>query len=70
MKIKQYKNITTNEIVNKEDAEEYMLQKLGISSDNWILEEIDYEDIPDLEKELYVADIIYQDNLEKEWGLT
>ena len=95
MKIKQYQHITTNEIVNKEDADEYMLQKLGLSieakgnngemtaeqieflttfeewyfSDNWILEEVDDEDIPDLEKELYIADRIYQDNLEKEWGL-
>lgn len=95
MKNQEYRHIITNETVNKEDAEEYMLEKLGLSieakgnnggmtseqveflttfeewyfSDNWILEEIEDKDIPDLEKELYIAERIYQDNLEKKWGL-
>ena len=95
MKNQEYRNIITNETVNKEDAEEYMLEKLGLSieakgnngemtseqveflttfeewyfSDNWILEEIEDEDKTDLEKALYIEERIYQDNLEKKWGL-
>ena len=38
-------------------------------SDNWILEEIEDEDKTDLEKALYIEERIYQDNLEKKWGL-
>lgn len=92
--MKQYKNIKTSEIVLEEEAENYVLDKLGIQviprgkngeltleqiefidtyvewyfSDNWIKEEID-KDIPDLEYELEKADRIYQDNLDKKWGV-
>lgn len=38
-------------------------------SDNWIKEEEDDEDRFDLEEELEIADRIYQDNLDKEWGI-
>lgn len=38
-------------------------------SDVWIKEEEDDEDRFDLEEELERADRIYQDNLEKEWGI-
>ena len=96
--MKQYKNIKTSEIVLEEEAENYVLDKLGIQvipkgkngeltleqvefidtyiewyfSDNWIKEEIEDEideDIPNLEYELEKADRIYQDNLDKKWGV-
>ena len=38
-------------------------------SDNWIKEEYEDEDIPDLEYDLEIADRIYQDNLDREWGI-
>ena len=38
-------------------------------SDNWIKEEIEDEDIPDLEEDLEKADRLYQDNLDKKWGI-
>lgn len=38
-------------------------------SDNWIKEEEEDEDRFDLEEELEIADRIYQDNLDKEWGI-
>lgn len=39
-------------------------------SDNWIEEEIEDDDIPpDLEAELERADMLYQENLDKKWGI-
>lgn len=38
-------------------------------SDSWIKEEEEDEDRFDLEEELEIADRIYQDNLDKEWGI-
>lgn len=44
-------------------------------SRNWdeyydsIEEEEEDEDIPDLEKDLELADRIYQDNLDRKWGI-
>ena len=38
-------------------------------SGNWIKEEIEDEDIPDLEEDLEIADKIYQENLERKWGI-
>lgn len=38
-------------------------------SDNWIKEEIEDEDILDLEEDLEKADRLYQDNLDKKWGI-
>ena len=38
-------------------------------SGNWIKEEVEDEVIPDLEEDLEIADRIYQENLERKWGL-
>ena len=38
-------------------------------SGNWIKEEVEDEDIPDLEEDLEKADRIYQENLERKWGI-
>lgn len=92
-----YKNISNNEIVYKEDAQEYAMEMLGIKikpmekdgtytieqmeimqdiedyyfSGNWIKDELEKndQDIPNLERDLYYAEMQYQDNLERKWGL-
>ena len=38
-------------------------------SDNWILEDFEDDDVMDLEEELEKADRIYQDSLDKKWGI-
>ena len=90
----QYREMTTNKVVEDFMAEEYVKNELGLKiipkgengtltleqqeflestvdwyfSGNWI-EEIVNEDIPDLEHELEIEEKIYQDNLERKWGL-
>lgn len=91
----QYVNIKTDEVVEDFRAEEYVLDKLGITveprgkhgemtleqidnieqtvewyfSGNWIKEKVEDDDIPDLEAKLEKADRIYQDTLDRKWGL-
>ena len=93
----QYREISTNEIVEDFMAEEYVLEKLGIKiipkgpngtmtkeqldnieetiiwffSGNWVKEEIENEDEleNDLEYQLEMADRIYQQELDRKWGL-
>lgn len=91
----QYINIKTDEVVEDFMAEEYVLDKLGITvtpkgkngemtleqvenieqtvewyfSGNWVKEKVEDDDIPDLEAELEKADRIYQDTLDRKWGL-
>lgn len=39
-------------------------------SGDWVSEEVGKdEDIPDLERDLEIADMVYQDNLERKWGV-
>ena len=38
-------------------------------SGNWIEEDLEDEDIPDLERSLEMADRAYQENLDRSWGL-
>lgn len=49
----------------QEDIKEHLIE--WFFSD-W--EEYEDEDIPDLERDLEIADIVYQDNLERKWGLS
>lgn len=91
----QYVNTKTNEVVEDFMAEEYVLDKLGITveprgkngemtleqienieqtvewyfSGNWIKEKVEDDDIPDLEADLEKADRIYQETLDRKWGL-
>ena len=37
--------------------------------DIWCMAEDDIEEQPDLEKDLELADRVYQDNLDRKWGL-
>ena len=91
----QYVNIKTDEAVEDFRAEEYVLEKLGITveprgkngemtleqidnieqtiewyfSGNWIKEKVEDDDIPDLEADLEKADRIYQEALDRKWGV-
>lgn len=60
----KYGEMTQEQIENIEQTVEWFF------SGDWIKEEIEEdEDIPNLERDLEIADRIYQENLDRKWGL-
>lgn len=55
---------------NSQEREEFKEMFVNwFFSGNYIEEDNDDEDIPNLERDLEIADRIYQENLDKKWGI-
>ncbi|MCI9245615.1 MAG: hypothetical protein HFJ30_00435 [Clostridia bacterium] len=54
---------------NSQEREEFKEMFIEWFFSGNYIEEDDEEDIPNLERDLEIADMIYQQNLDKKWGI-